>query len=52
LLLEHLTDGGLAAQIVAAHVTRGTKTSAGAIREVLQARLALLKSDYAEHPDQ
>jgi hypothetical protein len=51
-LLEHLPQGGLAAQLVAAHVNRGSKTSAAAMREVLQQRLAVLKSAHAEPADQ
>jgi len=51
-LLEHLPQDSLAAQLVAAHLNRGTRTSAAAMREVLQERLAALKSAYAEPPDQ
>lgn len=52
LLLEHLIDASLAAQMVAAHLARGAKTSDAAMREVLQARLTILKATYAESPDQ
>ncbi len=52
LLLEHLIADSLAARLVAAHVDRGTKTSAAAMREVLQARLTELKDAHAERPAQ
>lgn len=51
LLLQHLPDGSLAAQMVAAHIDRGTKTSVAALREVLQSRIATLKAAHAERPD-
>ena len=52
LLLEHLPKDSLAATFVTAHVNRGPTSSVGAMRQVLQDRLATLRASHAERSDQ